>query len=120
MIVVQAGAVGILIARAFKAAALGSAQEGSEGSRLEGDNTLPAITAADMGLFVQRVIALAVEAVGSLGEGQMGGVVVGRVFIVLVTRVPYIAAAVFNCVSIAIETGLTLLYGIWLFVNGVR
>ena len=69
VIVVQAGAVGLLISRALKAASLRSAQKGSEGSRLEGDNALPAVTAAEMVLFVQRVIALAVEAVGGLGEG---------------------------------------------------
>ena len=53
VIVVDAGAVGLLIARAFKAASLGTAKERSKGSLLEGDNTLEAVTAADMVLLRQ-------------------------------------------------------------------
>ena len=79
VIEIGARAKGLLVAGAFKAAALRSAKESTKSGLLEGDNLLVAVTATHVVLAGQRVVALDVEAVGCFGERKTGGVVVGRV-----------------------------------------
>ncbi len=78
VIVVAAGAVSGLVSGSLKAAALRTAEEGSESRRLEGVEALPANAAAQVILFSGRVIALDIEACGLLAERQIGCVIIRR------------------------------------------
>ncbi len=78
-VVVQPGAVGLLIARAFKTATRRTTQKRSKRRSLEGKNPLEAVAPAQMVLFVHREVDLGVEAVGRLRERQRRKVVIGRI-----------------------------------------
>ena len=63
MIVVAAGAVGVLSAVGFKTATRGTAEEGSKRGRLKGVVVLIAVAAAEVVLLSRSEVDLDVEAV---------------------------------------------------------
>ncbi len=79
VVVVDAGAIGALVAGALEAATGRAADEGTEGGRLKGEDALPAVTTAEVVTLIQGVVHFDVVAVGGLLKGQVDAVVVGRV-----------------------------------------
>src|SRR5579859_3154741 len=78
-IVVHASAVRRLDSRSLEAATCGTSQKCAKCWSLEGVDSLPAESATDVVLLVQRVIDLRVPAIRSLRKRKVVRVVVGRI-----------------------------------------
>src|SRR5579859_1913227 len=77
MVIVQASTVGLLVARAFKAAAAGRpSDERTKCRLLKSNHTLKTESAAEMIPLARRVVNLGVKAVCGLGKRQVGLIVI--------------------------------------------